>query len=50
MATQEPKVAKTAKIAKAAHADTKVSHAFTIDCSKPVEDKVFNTNNFAEFL
>jgi large subunit ribosomal protein L22e len=27
-----------------------VSHAFTIDCSKPVEDKVFNTTNFSEFL
>ena len=23
---------------------------FGIDCSKPVEDKVFNTANFAEFL
>ena len=23
---------------------------FGIDCSKPVEDKVFNTGNFAEFL
>ena len=23
---------------------------FGIDCSKPVEDKVFNTTNFAEFL
>ena len=30
--------------------EKKVSHAFTIDCSKPVEDKVFNTSNFAEFL
>jgi large subunit ribosomal protein L22e len=28
----------------------KVSHNFTIDCSKPVEDKVFNTGNFTEFL
>ena len=28
----------------------KVHHNFGIDCSKPVEDKVFNTNNFAEFL
>jgi hypothetical protein len=26
------------------------SHAFSIDCSKPVEDKVFNTANFTEFL
>jgi large subunit ribosomal protein L22e len=31
-------------------AEQKISHAFTIDCSKPVEDKVFNTSNFAEFL
>ena len=31
-------------------AETKVSHSFSIDCSKPVEDKVFNTSNFAEFL
>ena len=23
---------------------------FAIDCSRPVEDKVFNTSNFAEFL
>ena len=23
---------------------------FGIDCTKPVEDKVFNTSNFAEFL
>ena len=23
---------------------------FGIDCSRPVEDKVFNTSNFAEFL
>lgn len=44
--TKEPK----AKVAKKEHVETKVSHAFTIDCSKPVEDKVFNTNNFAEFL
>lgn len=27
-----------------------VSHHFGIDCSRPVEDKVFNTGNFAEFL
>ena len=26
--------------------EAKVSKAFTIDCSKPVEDKVFNTSNF----
>ena len=30
--------------------EKKVSNVFTIDCSKPVEDKVFNTSNFAEFL
>ena len=32
------------------HSDKKSNHVFGIDCSKPVEDKVFNTNNFAEFL
>ena len=26
------------------------SVTFGIDCSRPVEDKVFNTSNFAEFL
>ena len=31
-------------------AQKKVNHNFGIDCSKPVEDKVFNTANFAEFL
>ena len=30
--------------------DKKTNSVFGIDCSKPVEDKVFNTNNFAEFL
>lgn len=30
--------------------EKKVNHAFGIDCSKPVEDKVFSTSNFAEFL
>lgn len=30
--------------------EAKVSSNFTIDCSKPVEDKVFNTKAFAEFL
>ena len=30
--------------------EKKIQHSFGIDCSKPVEDKVFNTNNFAEFL
>ena len=33
-----------------AHEEKKVNLHFGIDCSKPVEDKVFNTNNFAEFL
>jgi large subunit ribosomal protein L22e len=39
-----------AKAARKEPAEAKVSHSFTIDCSKPVEDKVFNTSNFAEFL
>lgn len=30
--------------------EKKVHHNFSIDCSKPVQDKVFNTNNFSEFL
>ena len=31
--------------------DEKKQHqTFGIDCSRPVEDKVFNTSNFAEFL
>ena len=30
--------------------EKKVNLHFGIDCSKPVEDKVFNTANFAEFL
>lgn len=30
--------------------DKKVNLHFGIDCTKPVEDKVFNTNNFAEYL
>ena len=52
MATTEPNttIPKTAKIAKKEHTEAKVSHSFSIDCSKPVEDKVFNTTNFAEFL
>ena len=33
-----------------ANEEKKVNLHFGIDCSKPVEDKVFNTNNFAEFL
>ena len=32
------------------HEEKKVNNHFGIDCSKPVEDKVFNTGNFAEFL
>ena len=30
--------------------DKKHNATFGIDCSRPVEDKVFNTANFAEFL
>jgi large subunit ribosomal protein L22e len=30
--------------------ERKVVKNFSIDCSKPVEDKVFNTTNFAEYL
>ncbi|CAM6000014.1 unnamed protein product [Sphagnum balticum] len=30
--------------------EKKIVKAFSIDCSKPVEDKVFNTSNFAEYL
>jgi len=30
--------------------EKKIDLQFGIDCSKPVEDKVFNTNKFAEFL
>ena len=30
--------------------EKKVSLKFTIDCSKPVEDKVFSTTAFADFL
>lgn len=37
------------KPTKQANAAVKIS-SFGIDCSKPVEDKVFNTANFAEFL
>ena len=43
------KESKTKTIKKEA-TETKVSHSFAIDCSKPVEDKVFNTTNFAEYL
>lgn len=30
--------------------EKKVNLHFGIDCTKPVEDKVFNTTNFAEYL
>ena len=39
---------KTAPIAKEQKKDKALS--FAIDCSKPVEDKVFITSNFAEYL
>lgn len=45
--------AKTAAIKKEAKKEAnepKISKNFVIDCSKPVQDKVFNTNNFAEYL
>ena len=44
--------AKEAKIKKdhKKDAESKVIKTFVIDCSKPVEDKVFNTSNFSEFL
>lgn len=38
------------KEAKKEGGEQKVTRTFTIDCSKPVEDKVFNTANFAEYL
>ena len=34
----------------AAKDDKKINVTYGIDCTKPVEDKVFNTANFAEFL
>jgi large subunit ribosomal protein L22e len=42
----EPKIKKEA----GKKEETKVTRNFTIDCSKPVEDKVFNTSTFAEYL
>ena len=45
MPAKEQKIKKDAK-----KEEQKVSRTFTIDCSKPVEDKVFNTTNFSEFL
>lgn len=53
MATKESTaqgVSKEVKIKKDNKKDNKVSCNFTIDCSKPVEDKVFNTKNFTEYL
>ena len=52
MATKEaqPKVAKTKDLGKKKEAEAKVAKNFWIDCSKPVEDKVFIPSNFAEFL
>jgi large subunit ribosomal protein L22e len=46
--TQQPKAKKEATKKEAVEA--KVIRTFTIDCTKPVEDKVFNTSNFAEYL
>jgi len=48
VATQQPKVKKEAT--KKETVEAKVTRTFTIDCTKPVEDKVFNTSNFAEYL
>lgn len=48
--TATTKVARTPKGKAADNNEPKVNKNFTIDCSKPVEDKVFNTSNFAEFL
>ena len=45
MPAKEQKIKKDAK-----KEEQKVTRTFTIDCSKPVEDKVFNTTNFSEFL
>jgi large subunit ribosomal protein L22e len=45
--TKETK-AKVPEVKKAE--ERKVVKNFSIDCSKPVEDKVFNTTNFAEYL
>ena len=35
---------------KSGNKEKKVNQKFVVDCSKPVEDKVFSTNAFAEFL
>lgn len=45
-----PKESKIKKEAKKDGNEAKVTRNFIIDCSKPVEDKVFNTANFAEYL
>jgi len=53
MTTKQPATTTVPKETKAAKKETveaKVTRAFTIDCTKPVEDKVFNTTNFAEYL
>ena len=53
MATKVEKApVKEAKIKKAGgkEGEAKVTKTFVIDCSKPVEDKVFNTSNFSEYL
>jgi large subunit ribosomal protein L22e len=51
MATKEAQPRTAGKVkTEEKKAEAKVSHTFSIDCSKPVEDKVFNTSNFAEFL
>jgi len=41
---------KTEKTKKSGNKEKKTSQKFVVDCSKPVEDKVFSTNAFAEFL
>jgi len=38
------------KTKKSAPKEKKTIQKFVLDCSKPVEDKVFSTNAFAEFL
>lgn len=45
--TAATKVARTKKANTQDAKETKINLNFTIDCSKPVEDKVFNTSNFA---
>jgi hypothetical protein len=41
---------KMEKTKKSAPKEKKTIQKFVLDCSKPVEDKVFSTNAFAEFL